>query len=169
MIASGLPVMLLDAWSKLALADLSLVLAALVLMRLAARLGMWPYAIAALPGTAAHEAAHYLMALVLGARPEFPSLLPRRDGRAWRLGSVQFRAGLLRSVPIVLAPLLLFPLAVAWAVLLLAPAEGGGQWLHAWVVATLLAAGWPSGADWRIAAPALALVVSAAAGWWFLR
>src|SRR5215468_7831197 len=90
--------------------DVVSVLAALAIIALSKRSGMWFYAIAALPGTLAHESAHFLVALLLGARPAFPSLVPVRSERGWRLGSVSFRAGKLRAGPIALAPFALLPL-----------------------------------------------------------
>lgn len=153
-----------------ATADTLLVLGALLLLRASSRLGMWPYALLALPGTIAHEFAHWLVALVLGARPRFPALLPQRTPHGWRLGSVTFRAGMFRAVPIVLAPLLLFPLAWWWTLAFVAPADWPLRALHAWLAATFLSASLPSSADWRIALPALAILVPlAGAAWWLLR
>ena len=143
---------------------------ALVVLYASRRLGMWGYAVLALPGTFAHESAHFLVALLLGAAPEFPSLVPQRTTQGWRLGSVRFRAGLLRSVPIVLAPVLLLPLGLAWAVYFFAPASAWPiQLLHLWLVASLLTASLPSSADWRIAFPALGLAALAMLAWWLLR
>ena len=121
---------------------------------------MWPYALLALPGTVAHEFAHFLVALVLGASPSFPSLLPERSERGWRLGSVAFRAGLLRSVPIVLAPLALLPIALAWAVVFLPTATWPMRLLHLWLIAALAYASLPSRADLRIALPAFAIAAA---------
>lgn len=135
---------------------------AFLAIRLSARLGMWPYAVLALPGTVAHELAHYLVAVLLRARPSFPSLLPQRSERGWRLGSVAFHAGKWRAVPIALAPLLLFPLAFWWASGWLAGAQGLLLALHAWVVAALLSASLPSRTDLRIAMPGLLLIAAMA-------
>lgn len=161
-------------WGKAGLASLStsdlLQLAAVfALLRASTRLGMWPYALLAMPGTLAHELSHYSIALVLGASPSFPSLLPERSERGWRLGSVAFRAGLLRSVPIVLAPLLLLPLALAWAATFLPAAPWPLRLLHLWLVAALLSAGLPSRADLRIALPALAILAAAVVAWLLIR
>jgi hypothetical protein len=133
----------------------------LVALRASTRLGMWPYALLALPGTLAHELSHYTVALALGASPAFPSLLPERSERGWRLGSVSFRAGLLRSLPIVLAPLVLLPLALAWAIAFLPTASWPLRLLHLWLVAALAYASLPSRADLRIALPALTIVALA--------
>ena len=45
--------------------DWAMVLGAFVLIRASSLLGMWAYALIALPGTLAHELAHFLVALVL--------------------------------------------------------------------------------------------------------
>jgi hypothetical protein len=146
--------------------DIAVAIGALVLIRACTQLGMWLYAIIALPGTFAHELTHYLVALLLFAHPSFPSLIPQRTGRGWRLGSVAFRAGMLRAVPIALAPILLAPLAFFWAVHFMAPASGPVYALHAWIVGALLSACLPSRADFKLALPALAILsVIAAIAW----
>ncbi|GAB1596880.1 hypothetical protein [Lysobacter claricitrinus] len=134
------------------------VAAVLVLQRFARRLGLWLYAAFALPGTLAHELAHYVVALALGAQPRLPRLWPERTGTGWRLGAVAFRATWWRAGPIALAPLLLLPGALAWVVMFLADARGVAIALHAWVAGTLLGAALPSRADLRIAAPTLAVI-----------
>lgn len=134
----------------------------LVLQRFARRLGLWLYAAFALPGTLAHELAHYVVALVLAARPQLPRLWPERTATGWRLGSVAFCAAWWRAGPIALAPLLLLPGALAWIVVFLADARGVMIALHAWIAGTLLGAAMPSRADLRIAAPTLVLVAFAA-------
>jgi hypothetical protein len=119
---------------------------------------MWIYALVALPGTLAHELSHFVVALVLRAQPSFPSLIPVRTQYAWRLGSVTFRAGYLRALPIALAPLVLAPLALWWAAHWLGSASWPIYGLHVWVVAALLSASLPSSADMKIALPALAIL-----------
>jgi hypothetical protein len=147
--------------------DFAAVAGMLLLIRLARHAGMWIYALVALPGTALHELSHYFVALCLGGAPAFPSLLPQRTEGGWRLGHVQFRAGHLRAMFVGLAPLLLAPLALAWAVYLLVPASGPVYVLHAWIVAALLQACLPSTTDWKLALPALAFVLPLAVllGW----
>ena len=134
----------------------------LVIQRVARRFGLWLYAAFALPGTVAHELAHYLVALVLAARPQLPRLWPQRTPTGWRLGSVAFRAPWWRAGPVALAPLLLLPGAVAWTIVFLADAQGAAIALHAWIAGTLLGAALPSRADLRIAAPTLALLAALA-------
>jgi len=148
--------------------DLAFALGALLLIRASSRLGMWPYALIALPGTVAHELAHFLVAAVLAAKPSFPSLIPQRTEHGWRLGSVAFRAGLLRSVPIALAPLALLPLALFWAAAFLPSATWPLYGLHAWLVGALVSASLPSSADFRIALPALLLIAAITALAWLL-
>ncbi len=148
--------------------DLWLVAGSLLLLRASSRLGMWPYALLAMPGTLAHELAHYLVALALYAKPDFPSLVPQRTLHGWRLGSVTFRAGLVRALPIALAPFALLPLALWWAVTLMAPAAGAIYFVHGWIVAALVSASLPSSADFKIALPALAVIAIAALAYAFL-
>jgi hypothetical protein len=131
----------------------------LLLIRLSRHAGMWIYALVALPGTALHEFSHFAVALVLGGSPSFPSLLPTRTDVGWKLGHVQFRAGHLRAMFVGLAPLLLAPLAWWWTTTLLTHATWPIYTLHAWIVAALLQACWPSKTDWKLALPALAVLV----------
>src|SRR6185369_8396183 len=111
------PIASLGPWLQdrvlaLSLVDVLCVLGAMLIIYLSRYAGMWIYALTALPGTLAHELAHFVVAFVLGARPAFPSLLPVRTQRGWQLGSVQFRVGQARALPIAMAPLLLAPLAL---------------------------------------------------------
>lgn len=138
--------------------DAAVLAAFLLVAQLAARIGMWTYCFAVLPGTLMHELAHYFVALVLRARPKLPSLLPEKTPYGWRLGSVDFRAGILRSVPIALAPFALAPLGLLWASATLPELAFGGEYLlHAWGASTTFSASLPSRQDWKIAAPALLL------------
>lgn len=142
----------------------ALVLAAVfVVSQLVARLGLAAYCIFALPGTLAHELAHYLVALALRARPSLPSIVPERTKTGWRLGSVGFYAGPLRGAPIALAPMALAPLSLWWASSTLPAQPFGLTYVAcAWVAVTSFQASLPSSADWWIAAPALFLVVAVA-------
>jgi hypothetical protein len=149
--------------------DFAAIACALLLIRLSRHAGMWIYALVALPGTALHEFSHYAVALCLGGSPSFPSLLPTRTEKGWRLGHVQFRAGHLRAMFVGMAPLLLAPLAWWWGTALLAHATWPLYLLHAWIVAALVQAFWPSPADWKLAFPALAVLVpiALALAWYF--
>ncbi len=150
-------------------ADVVLVLGMLLVIRLSSRIGVWAYALLALPGTLAHELAHYLVAALLLARPQFPSLIPQRTEHGWRLGSVAFRAGWLRSLPIALAPFALLPLALWWALAWMAPSLGFAYFAHAWIVAALISASLPSSADFRISLPALFVIAVAGTAYLLLR
>lgn len=86
----------------------------------APRLGMWAYSLFSLPGTIAHEyIGHWFVARVLGAQPTFPSIIPKRDGDVWRLGSVNFVPSLFNRIPIALAPFLLLPVGIWYAVVVM--------------------------------------------------
>lgn len=130
--------------------------------RVLRRFGLWAYALFALPGTLAHELSHYFVAALLRARPRLPRLWPERTERGWRLGSVAFQAPWWRAGLIALAPLLLLPAALAWLLLLVAPAHGVVLALHAWVAGTMLDASLPSRTDLRIALPTLAVLAALA-------
>ena len=168
-VLAGLPDSLSAALAAVPLQEAMLAAVALFLIRLSSHLGMWTYAVVALPGTLAHELAHYLTALLLAARPTFPSLVPQRTAFGWRLGSVAFRAGPLRSLPIALAPLLLLPLAGWWLLHLMIGSPWPLHAVHAWIVGALLSACLPSSADMRIALPALAVIALLLLAWWLLR
>jgi len=58
--------------------DVFCVLGAMLIIHVCRYAGMWIYALTALPGTVAHELAHFVVAFVLGAQPAFPSLIPGR-------------------------------------------------------------------------------------------
>jgi len=105
-------------------------------------------------GTLCHELAHFSVGLLLGAEPVNFSIIPRRTGRTWELGSVTF-ANLrwYNAAPAALAPflVLLVPLAVAWW-------RTRGAWTFgpADLALTLLLAPqflsfWPSPVDWKLA------------------
>jgi hypothetical protein len=106
-------------------------------------------------GTLCHELAHFGVGLLCGAEPTGLTVLPRRAGRNWELGSVTF-ANLrwFNAAPSALAPLLVLavPFAVAawrtepgWH---FAPLDLG----LAWLLAPQFLSFWPSPTDWRLAA-----------------
>lgn len=144
-------------WEATTLAAVLAVVVMLVAQRATARMGMWPYALFSLPGTLAHELAHFTTAVLLFARPRFPQMWPVRTEDGWRLGSVTFRAGLLRAVPIALAPVALVPISLYWAAEWVSPSTGWKFWAHAWAAATILNASLPSRADFRLTLPAMLL------------
>jgi hypothetical protein len=153
----------------LSLPDLACVLGALLIIRVSRYAGMWIYALVGLPGTFAHELAHYVVALILGARPSLPKLIPQRTERGWLLGSVPFRGGYVRALPIALAPLALAPLALWWAGTFLHSASWPLYCVHVWIVAALVTACLPSRTDLKLALPALIVVAAIVIGTWILR
>lgn len=62
-----------------------------------------------LMGTLLHEIAHYVTAVLLNGKPTHFSLIPKRQGDDWLLGSVEVRnLTWYNAVPIAFAPLFLF-------------------------------------------------------------
>jgi hypothetical protein len=149
--AAGLP-----AWC-LAQADLLLYLLPSVALAFLFWLlaGVHPFFfILTAPGTLCHELAHFSAGLLTNAEPTAISLVPRRKGKRWELGSVTF-ANLrwYNAAPAALAPLaiVLLPLAVAaWRT------RPGWQFapidlLLAVLLAPQFLSFWPSSIDWRLA------------------
>lgn len=115
----------------------------------------WLVSILALPGTVAHELCHWLLGKVLNGRPVGFTVLPRREGRAYVLGSVGF-ANLrwYNAFFVGLAPLLLLPAAYAlfrWR-LAAHPALRWSEAGAAFLIANLVFGALPSPQDLRIAA-----------------
>jgi hypothetical protein len=54
------------------------------------RNSMWCIAFLSLPGTIAHELAHFVVGMLLLAKPRGGSIWPKAHGDTWRLGSVSF-------------------------------------------------------------------------------
>ena len=162
---------MLKAWLlTLSPIDLGVLALVMLIQLVASSLGMWAYSLVTLIGTVGHELAHFLVALVLGANPSFPNIIPERTKTGWRLGSVVFRAGFVRAVPIALAPLLLAPLGQWWASRFLHPASGLWYCAHEWMAGTLVMASLPSRQDWTVAAPFFLLAGSLWAGFeWITR
>lgn len=124
-----------------------------VLLR--ARTVPWGLAALALPGTLAHELAHFIVGLMLRAKPSGFSLWPKRSAKGWRLGAVTFRrVGVLNGAFIALAPLLLFPLGWLCLMHLSVPAWAAAHWLRwllaGYLTATLLYACVPSVTDIKL-------------------
>ena len=119
-----------------------------------------------LPATLMHELSHWVVALLTGSRPGFPSIWPRREGNKWLLGSVEFLIKPHVAGAIALAPL--WCLAPVTWYLVTAPADPADSLLYQgmWgLLAGFLAVGAvPSSQDWYIALkyPLSSLVVLAA-------
>lgn len=155
------------------LASAALVLGWLVLLR-ALRHSMYLLALLSFAATLMHEACHWLVGLLLHARPVAVALWPRRQGQHWVLGSVSFRnLHLGNAAWVALAPLALFPLGWLLAQHWLWPAYAAGQYGR-WILAGYLVAccaygGLPSRTDLRLAAgSALLYVLLGWALWWLL-
>lgn len=85
-------------------------------MRVMAGSSNWRLALVSLFGTWLHEMSHIIVGFVLNAKPASLSLLPRREGDMWVLGSASFtNLNLLNAAPVALAPLLLGGLGL-WVV-----------------------------------------------------
>lgn len=139
----------------------------------ASRFSGWRMALVLLPGTWLHEVSHWLVGLLLGARPTSFTLWPKREGNTWVLGSVGFtRLTIYNGAFVALAPLLLFALGAAAFQHLLGPAFEAGQygwWLAlGYPTAAALYSGLPSTTDIRVGALSIALYAGTAALLWQL-
>ncbi|MES2126244.1 MAG: hypothetical protein V4463_03140 [Pseudomonadota bacterium] len=121
-----------------------------------------------LAGTICHELSHFCLGFLTGARPASFTIVPRRVGDHWELGSVMLtRVRWYNAAPSALAPflILLLPLAVAWW-----RARGAWhfQWLDvilAFALAPQFLSFWPSNGDWRIAWRSWPCVLAIGMGW----
>jgi hypothetical protein len=149
--------------------DAIAIVAALAGVGASKRMGLWAYAILSLPGTFAHELAHFIVAGLLFARPSALTVVPLKTDRGWRLGAVTFRAGPIRALPIALAPIALLPAAGLWAYRFLM-GQPVDVWyvINVWIVSTLLAQCLPSVVDLRLAAPGLVALAGCLLFWWLI-
>lgn len=137
-----------------------------------ARRSFWLFSLLALPGTVCHELCHWIVGGLLNGRPVHFTVLPRREGHGFVLGSVAF-ANLrwYNAFFIGLAPVLLLPTAYGlfrWR-LGSHPVLGWPEAGIVVVLANLVFGAIPSWQDLRIAARSpigwLLLVVGLAWGW----
>ena len=149
----------------------ALVLIFYALLR-AVRNSMWRIAFLSLPGTVAHELAHFVVGLLLLAKPRGFSIWPTAQDHSWRLGSVSFgNIGLLNGAFVALAALLLLPIAWLCVVDVLLPLWNDSQWgwwlLAGYLTATVLFAALPSFQDLKLGGRSL-LLYAALGGflWW---
>jgi hypothetical protein len=117
-----------------------------------------PYAVAffGLFSTIMHEACHFIVGLLLRAKPVSVSLWPRKEGNAWVLGYVAFSNITLWNAAFVgLAPLLMFPLGWLLFLYWTIPSFAAGwhlSWaLSGYVVACCIFGGLPSTTDIKVA------------------
>ena len=108
--------------------------------------------ILAWPGTVIHELMHWIIGLITFAKPLNINIMPSPPGDGSRvLGSVEFaNVGWWNALPVGLAPLLAFPLALGFA------ATMQFDWslsslLITWILASVISQCWPSPGDWQIA------------------
>ncbi len=152
-----------------------LVVAMLLLHRLARASGIVAVCLVRLPGVVLHELAHLAVGTLLRAEPSGFSLVPRlRGGGRWALGTVSFRrVTAFNAVPIALAPLGLIILAwllwrhwLAWF-----PATLANTLVLYAAVCLLAGNGLPSRQDLRVAANwrSLLLYGCIAGAAWYLR
>jgi hypothetical protein len=105
-------------------------------------------------GTICHELAHYCVGLLTGARPTSLTIIPRRVGRNWELGSVTLtRVRWYNAAPAALAPFLIIALPFLVARWRTAPGWTfqPADLLIAFALAPQFLSFWPSPVDWRIA------------------
>jgi len=144
----------------------SVALAVLIRMLAAAHPFFFVFTLA---GTICHELSHYIAGLLSGARPGTLTVVPKRVGRHWELGSVTLnRVRWYNAAPAALAPLslLLIPVAVAWWRTSPGWRFMPADLLLAFALAPQFLSFWPSGTDWRIAARSWPFAcVIAALGW----
>jgi hypothetical protein len=158
-----------------ALIYLAALVCLLLLFRRLKRLFL-PFSLAVLPGTFCHELCHLCMGGLLNGKPSHFTVLPKREGRGYALGSVAFanvrwyNAFFLGMAPFLLLPAayvllewrLHGPVSISW---------GEGLWLY--FIANLVYASLPSWQDLRIAARSpigwLLLALAAAYGWFRFR
>ncbi len=149
-----------------------LVLSWLGVLRWARRSG-WLIAPLSLVGTTLHEALHWGAGWLLQARPTSFSILPRREGNRWVLGSVGFtNLNIWNSAPVALAPLLLAVIAIAVFQFWTSPAIQAHEYvswvLSGYVVATSLASSIPSSTDLKVGAVSCLMYSGIGYGLWLL-
>ncbi len=120
-----------------------------------------------LAGTLCHELAHYCAGLLTFARPSALTVIPRRAGRHWELGSVMLgRVRWYNAAPAALAPLAILALPLAVAYWRTAPGWHFAplDLALAFALAPQFLSFWPSPRDWRLAARSWPYLVLLAMG-----
>lgn len=139
-----------------------------------AKRSFWLFSLLALPGTFCHETCHWIVGKLLKGCPKHFTVLPRREGHGFVLGSVAF-ANLrwYNGFFIGLAPLGLLPLVYGLLLWRLRshPALDWSEAGIAFLLANLLFAAMPSWQDLRIAArsPIGWLLLAGVLVWGWLR
>lgn len=139
---------------------------ALLIQRLSAR---YPFFLLfRLAGTVCHELAHFGVGLVTYARPASFTVIPRRVGKGWQLGSVSLtRVRWYNAAPAALAPFLVGTLPFLVALWRTHP---GWRFetldmLLAFAVAPQFLACWPSAEDWKISLRSWPYLLIVGTGW----
>jgi len=156
-----------EIWQLSYAADASVAMVFAAVNTTVNRLGLWPYSLVTFPGTLSHELLHYLAAKLFLANPTLPDLWPRRNGNNWTMGSITFEPSFMNRIPIALAPMLLLPGSLLVVVELMHSATGWMYLFYAWVAGNMVHACWPSRQDWKVAAPALVIVVLLGICFWY--
>ncbi len=122
---------------------------------LLSRRSIWQVGIISLPGVALHELSHLTVGTLMLAKAVSVSLVPKRQGDRWQLGSVNFTGiNIFNAAPVAYAPLLL--VGLAWALLnrWVVPVFNSGNYplwvLSGYVVACALFSCLPSRQDIRM-------------------
>lgn len=120
-----------------------------------AKRSFWLCSLLALPGTLCHEACHWAVGKVLNGQPVHFTVIPRKEGHGFVLGSVAFRnLRWYNAFFVGMAPLALLPLAHGLLLWRLGgdPALGWPEAAMVFLLANLVFAAVPSWQDVRIAA-----------------
>jgi len=139
-----------------------------------AKRSFWLCSMLALPGTLCHEACHWVVGKLLNGQPAQFTVLPRREGHGFVLGSVAFRnLRWYNAFFVGMAPLVLLPLAYGLLLWRLGghPVLGWPEAAMVFLLANLVFAAVPSWQDFRIAArsPIGWLLLAGALVWGWLR
>ena len=126
-----------------------------------------------LPGTFCHELCHLCVGTPLGGRPKHFTILPKREGHGYVMGSVTFtNVRWYNAFFLGMAPLLLLPVAYGlWVWRLSGPSTlNQSEGLALYLIANLIYASLPSCQDFKIAARSpigwLLLLATAALSWY---
>lgn len=120
-----------------------------------AKRSFWLCSLLALPGTICHEACHWMVGKLLRGEPVRFTVMPRREGRSFVLGSVAFRnLRWYNAFFVGLAPLALLPLAYGLLLWRLGshPQLAWSEVAVVFLLANLVFAALPSWQDLKIAA-----------------
>ena len=152
-----------------------LLVAATIILLNQARRSLWLLSIVALPGTFAHELAHFVVGCVLLAKPASLSVWPKREGNTYLLGSVTFGGvGIFNGVFVALAPLLLL-LPAAYGCFLMAVTAWRTDAYPVWAAWGVLAGNFlygsiPSDTDVKLGLTSMLFYAVTGAGlWWATR